>query len=71
MPDVSCSPTSLPDTVIGECEKALPSRIGSVLRDPIGRLHWAGTGTATRSNGFIDGAIRAGERAASEVLAAD
>lgn len=42
----------------------------SVLRDPIGRIHWAGTETATRSNGFIDGAVRAGERAAAEVIAA-
>jgi monoamine oxidase len=42
----------------------------SVLRDPIGRIHWAGTETAGRSNGFIDGAIRAGERVAREVLAA-
>jgi monoamine oxidase len=28
------------------------------------------TETATRSNGFVDGAIRAGERAAEEVLSA-
>ena len=42
---------------------------GSVLRDPVGRVHWAGTETATRSNGFVDGAIRAGERAAEEIMA--
>jgi monoamine oxidase len=39
------------------------------LAAPIGRVHFAGTETATRSNGYIDGAIASGERAAEEVLA--
>lgn len=39
-------------------------------RDPVGPLHWAGTETAGLGNGYIDGAIRSGERAAAEVLAA-
>jgi monoamine oxidase len=43
---------------------------GSALRDPIGPLHWAGTETATVWNGYMDGAVTSGERAASEVLAA-
>lgn len=43
---------------------------GEALREPIGRLHWAGTETAEVWNGYMDGAIRSGERAASEVLAA-
>jgi monoamine oxidase len=43
---------------------------GATLRTPVGRLHFAGTETATRSNGFIDGAVRAGERVAEEVHAA-
>jgi monoamine oxidase len=47
------------------------SNFGPALRAPVGRIHWAGTETATRSNGFIDGAIRAGERAADEVLRAE
>lgn len=38
------------------------------LAAPIGRVHFAGTETATRSNGYIDGAIASGERAAAEVL---
>lgn len=38
-------------------------------RDPVGPLHWAGTETAGVGNGYIDGAIRSGERAAAEVLA--
>ncbi|GAB3576402.1 FAD-dependent oxidoreductase [Amycolatopsis endophytica] len=42
---------------------------GAVLREPAGRLHWAGTETATTSQATMDGAVRAGERAADEVLA--
>ncbi len=41
---------------------------GSALRAPIGRLHWAGTETATRWNGYIDGALESGVRAATEIL---
>ena len=43
--------------------------VGTALRDPCGRIHWAGTETATYWNGYMDGAVRAGERAAGEVLA--
>ena len=43
---------------------------GEALREPIGRLHWAGTETATVWNGYMDGAVQSGERAANEVLAA-
>ncbi|HLY32828.1 MAG TPA: FAD-dependent oxidoreductase, partial [Ktedonobacterales bacterium] len=41
---------------------------GHVLRAPIGRLHWAGTETATEWNGYMDGALQSGERAAHEVI---
>ena len=41
---------------------------GPALRRPVGRVHWAGTETATYWNGYMDGAIRSGERAAKEVL---
>jgi monoamine oxidase len=34
---------------------------------PIGRIHWAGTETATQHAGYIEGAIEAGNRAAWEV----
>ncbi|MGI9085402.1 MAG: flavin monoamine oxidase family protein [Aeromicrobium sp.] len=40
---------------------------GSTIREPVGRVHWAGTETATYWSGFMDGAVRAGERAATEV----
>ena len=43
------------------------SDFGSALRTPIGRLHWAGTETAAIWNGYFDGAVRSGERAAKEV----
>ncbi len=43
---------------------------GGGLRAPWGRIHWAGTETATRWNGYMDGAIQSGERAADEIIAA-
>ena len=43
---------------------------GEALSQPIGRLHWAGTETATVWNGYMDGALQSGERAAAEVLQA-
>ncbi|GAC1611436.1 MAG: FAD-dependent oxidoreductase [Mycobacteriales bacterium] len=42
---------------------------GDQLRAPVGRVHWAGTETAEVWNGYMDGAIRSGQRAAAEVLA--
>ena len=42
---------------------------GEFMRQPPGRIHWAGTETANYWMGYMDGAVRAGERAASEVLA--
>jgi monoamine oxidase len=41
---------------------------GSAIRTPFGRVHWAGTETATYWTGYMDGAVRAGKRAATEVL---
>jgi monoamine oxidase len=41
---------------------------GRAIRQPVGRIHFAGTETATVSHGAIDGAVRSGERAATEVL---
>lgn len=39
------------------------------LRKPCGRIHWAGTETATQWCGYMSGAIQSGHRAALEVLA--
>ncbi|GAA5142792.1 FAD-dependent oxidoreductase [Nocardioides marinquilinus] len=43
-------------------------RFGPAVRRPFGRVHWAGTETSTYWSGYMDGAVRAGERAALEVL---
>ena len=44
---------------------------GHALREPIGRIHWAGTETATRWMGYFDGAVQSGRRAAAELLASE
>jgi len=43
------------------------TQFGPALRAPIGRLHWAGTETATTWTGYMDGAVQSGERAAAEI----
>jgi monoamine oxidase len=43
------------------------TRYGPWLRRPIGSIHWAGTETADEWTGFLDGAVRSGQRAAAEV----
>jgi monoamine oxidase len=57
------------------CPVGLPSlgtllAYGPLIRQPVGRIHWAGTETSTYWNGYMDGAVRSGERAAQEVLGA-
>ena len=44
--------------------------VGRALREPSGRVHWAGTETAVEWNGYLDGAIESGVRAAREVRTA-
>jgi monoamine oxidase len=46
------------------------TQFGPLLRRPEGRIHWAGTETATISHGTIDGAVRSGQRAAADILRA-
>ena len=43
------------------------STLGSHLRAPCDRIHWAGTETATQWTGFMEGALQAAERVAHEV----
>lgn len=43
-------------------------QFGPAIRKPFGRVHWAGTETSTYWSGYMDGAVRAGKRAATEVL---
>ncbi|MFL5824498.1 MAG: flavin monoamine oxidase family protein [Solirubrobacteraceae bacterium] len=40
---------------------------GAALRTPVKRIHWAGTETSEVFMGYMDGAVRSGERAAREV----
>uniref|UniRef100_UPI0009B3B2AC amine oxidase [flavin-containing]-like n=1 Tax=Monopterus albus TaxID=43700 RepID=UPI0009B3B2AC len=46
------------------------TQFGKVLREPVGRLYFAGTETATEWSGYMEGAVQAGERAAREVMCA-
>ena len=41
---------------------------GPALREPIGRLHWAGAEYAMVWNGYMDGAVRSGRSVAREAL---
>jgi monoamine oxidase len=55
------------------CPVGIPSNgtllaYGPWIRQPEGRIHWAGTETSAYWNGYMDGAVRSGERAADEVL---
>jgi monoamine oxidase len=57
------------------CPVGIPSMgtllaYGPWIRRPSGRVHWAGTETATYWNGYMDGAVSAGQRAAKEALQA-
>jgi monoamine oxidase len=58
---LGCSAGVLPAGVL--------SQFGPALRQPVGRLHWAGSETAREWYGFMEGALESGERAAAEVLA--
>jgi len=43
---------------------------GHALREPVGRIHWAGAECSPIWNGYMEGAVRSGEATASEVLGA-
>jgi monoamine oxidase len=40
---------------------------GHTLREPVDRIHWAGSETSPLWAGYMEGAVRSGERAAKEV----
>jgi monoamine oxidase len=46
------------------------TQYGKALAEPVGRIHWAGSETSDVWNGYMDGAVRSGRRAAAEILAA-
>jgi monoamine oxidase len=53
---------------VGHTELGVLHRYGPALRRPVGRIHWAGTETAGYWNGYMDGAVRSGERSAEEIM---
>jgi monoamine oxidase len=55
---------------VGLTPPGVLTEYGPAIRQPQGRIHWAGTETATVWAGYMDGAVQSGQRAASEVLAA-
>jgi monoamine oxidase len=54
---------------VGHFAPGVLSKHGAQLRAPAGRVHFAGTETSDYWLGYMDGAVRAGERAAKEVAA--
>ena len=48
----------------------LLSSFGEDIRQPVGRIHWAGTETATEWMGYLDGALQSGIRVAEEIISA-
>ncbi|HWA29815.1 MAG TPA: FAD-dependent oxidoreductase [Rhizomicrobium sp.] len=54
---------------VGHMPPGTMTRFGPGLREPCGRIHWAGTETATEWAGYIEGGLRSGIRAAREVIA--
>jgi monoamine oxidase len=57
--------------MIGHAPTGVLTEYGYTLRPPCGRVHWAGTESSAIMCGWIDGAVRSGERAAAELLAAE
>ncbi|XP_033638849.1 amine oxidase [flavin-containing] B-like [Asterias rubens] len=55
---------------MGATAPGVLTTMGRVIRTPVGKVYFAGTETATRWSGYMDGAVQAGERAAREVLCA-
>lgn len=58
---LGCPCTTLPPGI-------LDTLGGDGLRTPVGNLHFAGTETAGEWKGYMEGAVRSGERAAAEVV---
>jgi len=50
---------------VGTLQAGTLSSVASILRKPVGPIHFAGTETATEWNGYMEGALESAERAAS------
>jgi monoamine oxidase len=44
------------------------TQFGKIIREPFRHIHWAGTETAVKWNGYMDGAIESGYRSTDEIL---
>lgn len=55
-----CPCTSLPPGVL--------DTVGSTLREPVDNVHFVGTETAGEWKGYMEGAVRSGERGAAEII---
>jgi len=53
---------------VAYCPPGVLTRFGPALRESVGGIHFAGTETALYWTGYMDGAIRSGERVAQEIL---
>lgn len=53
---------------VGLMRPGVLAEVGNALREPAGRIGFAGTETARRWCGYFDGALEAGVRAADEVI---
>jgi monoamine oxidase len=57
----------------GPCPASPPGLLssidGSVVREPFGNVHFIGTETALEWKGYMEGAVRSGDRGAEEVIA--
>ena len=51
----------------GSMAPGVLSRFGAYIRPANGRIHWAGTETSDYWAGYMDGAVRSGERVAKEI----
>ncbi|KAF7594650.1 hypothetical protein BBP40_008740 [Aspergillus hancockii] len=54
---------------VAYCPPGVLTQYGPYLRSPAGNIHFAGTETSPYWTGYMDGAIRSGERAAAEIIA--
>lgn len=57
--------------MISHAPTGVLTEFGHTLRPPCGRIHWAGTESSAVMCGWIDGAVRSGERAAAEARDAE